>query len=170
PVTTASRWRVAIYRRRQTQLVAAGRMASRDVPGLSSEWNIVVGTGAAAVATAAARKVIGLGRRRRVGLATRTVTLAAAEELDVVRDDLGDVSLVAFLVVVVARLDPTLDVDLASLREVLRADLRALAPHDDSMPLGALLALPVLVVPALARCHAELAHALTARGVPHVGV
>src|SRR5690349_620954 len=129
-----------------------------------SEGNVVVRTGAAAVVTTAARKVVGLGGRRRVGVApTTALTLATAEELDVVRDDLGDVALVAFFVVVVARLDPTLDVDLPSLREVLRANLRALAPHDDAMPLGTLLALPVLVVPALAGRHAQLAHALTAR-------
>src|SRR5262249_28813260 len=50
------------------------------------------------------------------------------------------------------------------------ADLGAFAPHDDAMPFGALLALPVLVVPALARGEPQLAHALPARGVTHVRI
>src|SRR5262249_13216836 len=82
----------------------------------------------------------------------------------------GDVALVAILVVVRAGLDPTLDVDLAALRQVFRAHLRALAPHDDAVPLGALLALPVFVVPALARRDAQLADSLPAGRVSHLGI
>src|SRR5262249_25300893 len=110
-------------------------------------------------------------RRAIVAAAPATAAVAAAaEELDVVRDDLSNVALVAVLIVVGAGLDAALDEDLAPLRQVLRADLGALAPHHDPVPLGALLPLPVLVVPALAGREAQLAHALPARRVPHVGI
>src|SRR5262249_47453613 len=118
---------------------------------------------------------VAVRRRRRtfVGPAAAPAAAAvatAAEELDVVGDDLGDVALVAVLVVVGPGLDPALDEHLAALREILRAHLGALAPYHDAGPLGALLTLPVLVVPALAGGEAELAHALTARCVPHVRI
>src|SRR6185436_15884430 len=76
---------------------------------------------------------------------------APAEELDALADHLGDVALVAFLVVVLTRADGALDEHLPSLREVLAAGLRLLSPDDDVVPIGTLLALPVVVVPHLAR-------------------
>src|SRR5262249_39047088 len=99
-----------------------------------------------------------------------TAVTSAAEELDVVGDDLGDVALLTFLVVVAAGLDAALDEDLPPLRQLLRADFGGLAPHDDAVPLGALLALTVLVLPALAGRQAELVHAGVAGRVAHVGI
>ena len=122
---------------------------------------------------AAAEITVARGRRTVVALTAAPPpppSPAATEELHVGGDDLGDVLLVAFLVVVRAGLDAALDEDLAALGEVLRADLGALAPHHDAVPLGALLALTVLVVPALAGRDAQLADALPARRVPHVGI
>src|SRR5262249_54570926 len=140
----------------------------------SSERNIVVWAAAATTAAAATvtAEVRIAGRRRLAGIrpAARAIATAAAEELHVLRDHLGDVALVAFLIVVRAVLDTSLDVDLQALRQILRADLRALPPNHDAMPFSALLPLAVLVVPALARRDAQLANALPARRVSHVGI
>src|SRR5205085_2232628 len=67
--------------------------------------------------------------------ATTTFT-ATAQEQHLVRHDLGGVLLHALFVLVAARLQSTLDVDLAALREVLVAGLGLLAPHGHTMPLG----------------------------------
>ncbi len=57
------------------------------------------------------------------------------------RHDLRSVTLAAAVLgVVLARRDAALDVDLPPFLEVLGADLRELAPCDDAMPFGALLA------------------------------
>ena len=50
------------------------------------------------------------------------------------------------------------------------ADLAALAPDHDPMPLGTFLFLPSLVGPRFVGCQAELANAGTARRVAHVRV
>src|SRR5262245_27350691 len=86
-------------------------------------------------------------------VATAATTTAPAEELHPLPDDLGDVALVALFVVVLARADRALDEHLPALGEVLPAGLRLLPPDDDVVPLGALLALAVVVVPHLARRH-----------------
>src|SRR5207247_12186 len=65
----------------------------------------------------------------------------AAQELHTLRDDLGDVAAVAFLVVVLAGAGRALDVDLPALGEGLAAGLRLLPPPPHVVPLGALLAL-----------------------------
>src|SRR3954451_21828996 len=157
-----------------TALAASATALGTARDSVRSERNVVVraATTTTAATTAVATEIFARGRRRvvRAAAALAAFLAATAEELHVVGDDLGDVALVAFLVVVRAGLDATLDVDLAALREILGADLRALAPHDDAVPLGALLALSVLVVPALARREPQLADALPARRVPHVGI
>src|SRR5690606_34906717 len=92
------------------------------------------------------------------------------EEADVVGDDLGGVALVAVLVFPGARLDAPLDVGLAPLAQVLATQLAELSPGDDAVPLGALLLLPALVGPALARRQTELAHRVAARDVAQLGI
>jgi hypothetical protein len=124
--------------------------------------------GGAAVVTAAALRtdVFVLGHRRRhVLAATNAATTAAAatggpaaravaapaaaQELDALGDHLGDVALLAFLVVVLAAPDRALDEDLAALVQVLAAALGLLSPDDDVVPLGAFLLLPLLRGPRL---------------------
>src|SRR6185437_2474733 len=56
---------------------------------------------------------------------------AAAQELDAVRDHLDGLALGAVLRVPLAPLEPSVDRDRASLREVLRAVLALLAPDRD---------------------------------------
>src|SRR5207248_5765994 len=95
---------------------------------------------------------------------------APSEELHPLRDDLGDVPPVAVLVVVLAGADGALDVHLAPLGEVLAARLALLAPHDDVVPLGALLALPFLVVPHLAGRDREARHRASIRREAHLRI
>src|SRR5262249_36892954 len=102
---------------------------------------------------------------RRPGAAT-----AAAEKAHVARDDLGDVALVAVLVVVAAIGDAAFDVHLAAFREVLTAGLGLFAPDDDVVPLGLLLALTLLIGPALSRRDRELGDRAPARRETHVRV
>ena len=65
----------------------------------------------------------------------------SAQELYLLRDDLGDVTLDAFLVIVGMRLQLALDVDLTALGEVFPTDFPELVPGHDTVPLGALLLL-----------------------------
>jgi hypothetical protein len=82
--------------------------------------------------------------------AARAVTAAAApEELDALGDHLGDVALLAFLVVVLAAPDRALDEDLAALVQVLAAALGLLSPDDDVVPFRPFLALAFLRGPLL---------------------
>src|SRR5262249_59480868 len=79
------------------------------------------------------------------------------------RDDLGDVALLAFLVVVLAAADGALDEDLPAFREVLATALGLLPPHDDVVPLGAVLALALLIGPLLGGREREARDGTTAR-------
>src|SRR6185503_4360421 len=114
----------------------------------TSEWNIVVGD-------RFHRRLIATGVRHRCGATTvhrgsaAAAPATAAEQGDPVRFNLRRVSLVAVLVVPLAGLQATLDVDLLALRQVLLQALHLLAPQDDAVPFGFFLALPALVVPHL---------------------
>src|SRR5262249_45285240 len=156
-------------RRRSTRSYSRNTVRPQPCTGIGlrpvrgrSERDVVVRSAATAAAAAEATTiVVGLGWRRTVVARASTTAAAAAgarvraaassvttaEELHVVGDDLGGVAILAFLVLVLASLDPALDVHLAALRQVLRTDLGALAPDDHPVPLGALLLLPVLVDP-----------------------
>src|SRR5256714_1287322 len=73
--------------------------------------------------------------------------LARAEHLHDVRDDLGGVLVLAVLVLPLARLQASFDVDLRALLEVLARDLRELAEEGDAVPFRLLLHLARLVLP-----------------------
>src|SRR5439155_1291654 len=106
----------------------------------------------------------------RVSEGSLTAAPAAAQELHALRDDLGDVAAVAFLVVVLAGADCALDVDLPALGQVLAAGLRLLAPHHHVVPLGAFLALTLGVVPHLAGRERETRHRAAARRETHLRI
>jgi hypothetical protein len=114
----------------------------------------------------------GLFRESRVAgsAAARTAAALTGEEPDVLRDNLGDVALVAVLVVVAAGADLALDEDLATLAQKLAAGLALFPPDDDVVPLGALLARAVGVVPGGRSGEGEFADRLTAAGEAHLGV
>src|SRR5262249_60137201 len=86
----------------------------------------------------------------------------------------GDLFRRVVLAVLVVRplagLEPTLDVALAALGQVLAAELAELSPDHDAVPLGAFLLLARLVRPALARRDAEVGDGLPAGRETHLGI
>src|SRR5262249_57614953 len=90
------------------------------------EGNVVVGR--------AGEALVACGRRRGHELALAAVAAAltsAAEELDAVGDDLDRLALGAVLRFPFAPVEPAVDPDGATLREVLRAALALVAPDRD---------------------------------------
>src|SRR5262249_12005985 len=144
---------------RSAQRGAAERSQSGGRPSrrpLTSRTSVAIG----APTLELERNILVVGRGARgAGLAHRVraagacgagiVAFAAAEELDCLCDDLCRLPLLALLVLPLAGLEPALDVDAASLREIVRAVLCLLAPDDDAMPLRPLLRLAVAVGPAV---------------------
>src|SRR5437868_6220958 len=130
--------------RSTTRSARLGRAAAERT-GAQSEWYVVVSGARAAGHFICERRRAGTGAAA-AGGATGT----AAEEADLLRDDLRHVALVAVLVVVAVGADRALDVDLPPFRKILAAVLALLPPHDDVVPLGALLLVPFGVVPRLA--------------------
>ena len=101
----------------------------------------------------------------------RSCAAIAAEELHRLRDDLGGPLLLALAVFPLARLETSLDVDRAALREVLRAELGGAAPRDDAMPLRLLFpAATVLLVPRLGGGEREVRDRLAALRVAKLRV
>jgi hypothetical protein len=97
-----------------------------------SEGNIVVGNGAFDP---------GADRNsRRRGFARLLAAIGwSAEQDHVARADLGRPSLVAVLIIPLAGLKTSLDIDQPSLGQVLIADFREPVPDDDIVPFGPLL-------------------------------
>src|SRR5690606_5278238 len=123
----------------------------------------------AATTAAAAVVEVGLARRRLAAPATLAPT-AAAEELNIVSDDLGGPALVTVLGLPRPGAQLPLHIDLPALAQILGAQLGSLAPHDDAMPLGALLPLAALVGPGLVGREPELAYTGAAGRVTHVRI
>src|SRR6185295_17199244 len=122
-------------------------------------------------------QLVHLGRGRtevvraiRPGTASAGTLSTTAEEHDVAGDNLRRVVLAVLLVRPLAGLEPTLDVALAALGQVLAAELAELSPDHDAMPLGAFLLLARLVRPALARRDAEVGDGLPAGRETHLGI
>src|SRR6266850_6108190 len=128
-----------------------------------SERDVVVG------AAAEVRAGVLFGRHGRPRLLGRTIA-AAAQHLDVLRDDLGREALLPGLVLPLPGANPAFDEDLPALREVLADDLGLLPPHHDPVPLRGFLLLPALVGPALRGRDAQVRHGLPALGEAHLGV
>ncbi len=85
-------------------------------------------------------------------------TATTAQHLHVVADDLGGVTVVALLILPLARAQTALDVDLRALAQVLARDFGQAAEEGDAVPLGLLLHLTgLLVLPALAGSDAQIA-------------
>ncbi len=79
-------------------------------------------------------------------------------------------ALLALFIVPLAGLDAAFDIDLVALLQVLLRELRLLAPQDDPVPLGALLAFPRAVFEDLIGSQGEIADRLAAGGVPRFRV
>src|SRR5215831_5946397 len=82
---------------------------------------------------------------------------AAAEHLHALGDDLGRVTLLAFLVLPLARAQRAFDVDLRALLQVLARDLGEPVEEHHAVPLCALLLLPArLVLPLVGGCDGDV--------------
>jgi NAD(P)-dependent dehydrogenase (short-subunit alcohol dehydrogenase family) len=100
----------------------------------------------------------------------RVASGAAAQQDDAIGADLGRLRRLALLVGPLPRLDPSLDVDLLALREVLVERLGGLAPDDNAMPLRVLFHLPVAVLPLLGGRQTHGRDRRAASGEAHLGV
>src|SRR5262245_6285999 len=133
----------------------------------NSERNIVVGDRLhRRLVTASVRHRCAATFHRSAASAATT----AAEQRDPVRLDFCRIPLVAVLVIPLARLQATFDVDLLALRQVLLQALRLLAPQDDAVPLGFFLALSALVVPHLGRRKVQRRHGSATRRVAELRI
>src|SRR6185369_9503811 len=94
----------------------------------------------------------------------------AAEELNALGDNLGDVTFDAVFIIVGTRANTAFDVDLPALGEILPAGLGLFAPNHDVMPFGAFLALAVAVVPLLGSCQRKVGHGAAGAGKAHLGI
>src|SRR5690606_4175266 len=105
------------------------------------------------------------------GAGGRGAVATPAEEDDLGGDDLGGPAALPVAVLPLAGLEAALHVALPPLAQVLAAELAELAPDDDAVPLGALLALAGrLVRPGVGGGEAEVRHRLPARREAHLGV
>src|SRR5262245_42552943 len=119
-----------------------------------SEGNVVVAQrlGGFRVTRSLAARVIAAAAHRHSASAT------TAEEHHAIATDLRGVALVAVLVVPLACLQATLNVDLLALGEVFGEGFGGLAPQHHAVPFGFFLFLPGLVVPDLGGRHIERRH------------
>jgi len=126
---------------------------------------------AAVVVVAAALRPAALAAAAAAALRPAALAAAAAQEHHALRVDLGHVALLSGLLVVPrARLDLALDVDLPALGEELADVLALLAPHDDVVPLGLVLAVAGGVRVGLSRGQRETAPRGPALRVAHLRI
>src|SRR6266704_1263678 len=95
---------------------------------------------------------------------------AASQHAEVIGDDFKTGALLAFLVLPFAGLDAALDEDQRTLLEILLSDFGLFAPHDDLVPLGALLALTVFVFVRFVGGERKICDRLAAAGVVCFGI
>src|SRR4249919_276133 len=153
---------------------ARGRTLRKRAAWWPLERNVVVR--AAARADSRALEVRGVSRDVRLRLeaiatAFARVVRARAEELDAVGDDLHRLALGAILGLPLAPVEPSLDGDGASLREVVRAVLALRSPDGDVEVVGLVDPLAALAVLAAAvDGHSKLADRGSAGGRAQLGV
>src|SRR6266566_3909955 len=95
---------------------------------------------------------------------------AATQHAEVIGHDFKTGALLAFLVLPFAGLDAALDEDQRTLLEILLSDFGLFAPHDDLVPLGALLALTVFVFVRFVGGERKICDRLAAAGVARFGI
>src|SRR6266436_4847483 len=89
----------------------------------------------------------------------------ATQHAEVAGDDFKTGALLAFFVLPFAGLDAAFDEDQRTLLQILLGDFSLFAPHNNLVPLGALLALAVFVFVRFIRGDGEICDSLAAAGV-----
>ena len=95
---------------------------------------------------------------------------AATQHAEVAGDNLKAGALLTFFVLPFAGLDAAFDEDQRTLLKILLSNFSLFAPHDDLVPLGPLLALPVFVFVRLISGNGEICDGLAAAGVAGFGI
>jgi hypothetical protein len=124
-----------------------------------------VGVGAASAAVAAA----GTGGAARAGACCCTIAFAA-EHAEIGGHDFEASALLAFFILPLAGLNAALDENQRALLQILLGDFGLLAPDDDLMPFGALLALAVFVFIGFVGGYREIRDGLAAAGETGLGI
>ena len=99
-----------------------------------------------------------------------TAAFARADHFHFVGDDVVSRALDAVFAGVFAALNAPFDIHFTPFFQILAGDFGQAAIHGDVVPLGALLALAVAVVPRFAGGDAEIAHGLAVGHITHFGV
>src|SRR6266851_4017165 len=135
---------------------AAGRSATAAVRivGRSGMGFDVIAAGASCAATAACGSAFG----------------AATQHAEVGGNNLRGCPLLAFFVLPFTRLNAAFEIEERTLFQILLSDFGQLAPHDDLVPLGALLALAIFVLVSFIGGHGKIRDGLAAAGVAGFGI
>src|SRR6266704_3188715 len=149
----------------------------------TSEGNIFVGDFGAATgwsATAAVRivssrrgmgfDVIAAGASCAATAACGSAFGAATQHAEVGGNNLRGCPLLAFFVLPFTRLNAAFEIEERTLFQILLSDLGQFAPHDDLVPLGALLALAVFVLVRFVGGERKICDSLTTTGVARFGI
>ncbi len=147
------------------------------VLGISLERNILIRNFRPGAAAGSAAEFFGMATRLNLFSAARSATActtgsrsgssgiaAPAEHAEVVGHNLKAGALLAFLVLPFAGLDAALDEHQRTLLQILLRDFGLLAPDDNFVPLGALLALAVAVLVGLVRGDGKIGGEAKKRG------
>src|SRR5437899_3294223 len=102
--------------------------------------------------------------------ASRGAFGTTTKHAEVVCDDFKTGALLAFLVLPFAGLDAAFDENQRTLLQILLGDFRLLAPDDDLVPLGALLAFAVTVFVGFIGGQRKICDGLAAAGVARLGI
>src|SRR5262245_5861073 len=145
---------------------------------IASKRNVVVHVIETTRLLPARRLRTGLCGDRRFGLARRLpcgwlrggAAAAPSEHLHTIAADFGRIAFVAIFVSPLTRLQAAFDVDLASLAQVLAADLGLASEEGNSMPFGLLLLLTALVFPLFRGRHVAVRNRIAARQIADLGI
>ena len=105
-----------------------------------------------------------LGTTAATEAATAAAFTTGIQHLHVIGDDFGAVAVVAVLILPLARLQTTFDIEARAFLDVLLSDFRQLVEHHHTVPFGTFLTLTALtVIPGIRGGEVEVAHRTTGR-------
>src|SRR4029077_19371211 len=122
------------------------------------------------VSRSPASKAAALRNTRSCPRARSSPFAAAAEHAEIAGHNLEAGALLPLFILPLARLNSSLDVNQRALLQILLGDFRLLAPYNNLVPLGALLALAVAVLVSLVGRDRKIGHRLAATGKSRLGI